>query len=286
MTVRSIDRKARRFCALAVTLLTASATAAAHAADLDDLSLLRGTIGGGATYMRWDGLQFGVQAGVGSMSTDFGNSTGPMIAYILRNTTIENEMQPSSWTTLPKNVTNGRSYGAFIGYNTQWDHLVVGFDLAYNRTSGFSASASDSMGRQQRTSDGFYNNVFVSAQSSAQLVDYATFRGRAGYAFGQFLPYAVMGAAVGRFNYTNSARVVASGTDVSGGGGSPFSLDQTQSETKNNAFAAGFVTGLGVDVALLPNVFLRAEWEYAIFAPVGGIRTQLNTGRVGVGLRF
>jgi opacity protein-like surface antigen len=236
--------------------------------------------------MRWDGLQLGAHIGVGSMNTDFGNSTGPMIAYILRNTVVENEMSPSSWTTLPGNTTNGRTYGAFIGYNLQWDALVLGFDLAYNRTSGFEAGASDSMSRQFKTSDGFYNDVTVNAQSSARLIDYATFRGRAGYAFGQFLPYAVLGAAVGRFNYTNTAEVIASGTDVSGGGGSPYSLDQTQTESKNNAFAAGFVTGLGVDVAVLPNVFLRAEWEYTIFAPVGGIRTQLNTGRVGIGVRF
>lgn len=285
MTVRAIDRRLCRVLALAAMLLATSALSA-RAADLSDMSWLRGSVEDSTPAMRWDGLQLGVQIGVGSMSTDFGNSTGPMIAYILRNTTVENEMSPSSWTTLPSNTTNGRTYGAFIGYNLQWDALVVGFDLAYNRTSGFEGSASDSMSRQAKTSDGFYNNVTVSAQSSAKLNDYATFRTRAGYAFGQFLPYAVLGAAVGRFNYANTARVIASGTDVSGGGGSPYSLDQTQTDSKNNAFAAGFVTGLGVDVAVLPNVFLRAEWEYTIFAPVGGIRTQLNTGRVGIGVRF
>lgn len=285
MTVRAIDRKTSCAPAIAAMLLAASALSA-HAADLSDISWLRGAVGDSAPVMRWDGLQFGAQIGVGSMSTDFGNSTGPMIAYILRNTTVENEMSPSSWTTLPSNTTNGRTYGAFIGYNLQWDALVLGFDVGYNRTSGFNASASDSMSRQAKTSDGFYNNVTVKAQSSAELVDYATFRTRAGYAFGQFLPYAVLGAAVGRFNYANTAQVIASGTDVSGGGGAPYSLNQTQSDSKNNAFAAGFVTGLGVDVAMLPNVFLRAEWEYTIFAPVGGIRTQLNTGRVGIGVHF
>jgi opacity protein-like surface antigen len=267
-------------------VLLAASALSARAADLSDISWLRGAVGDSTSPMRWDGLQFGAQIGVGSMGTDFGSSTGPMIAYILRNTTVENEMSPSSWTTLPGNVTNGKTFGAFIGYNLQWDALVVGFDLAYDRTSGFEASASDSMGRQGKTSDGFYNNVTVIAQSSVQLIDYATFRARAGYAFGQFLPYAVMGAAVGRFNYTNSARVIASGTDVSNGGGSPYSLDQSQTDSKNNAFTPGFVTGLGVDVAVLPNVFLRAEWEYTLFAPVAGIRVQLNTGRVGVGVRF
>ena len=41
-----------------------------------------------------------------------------------------------------------------------------------------------------------------------------------------------------------------------------------------------------MDVAVTTNVFLRGEWEYVGFAPVSGIRAGLNTGRVGVGVRF
>ena len=41
-----------------------------------------------------------------------------------------------------------------------------------------------------------------------------------------------------------------------------------------------------MDVAILPNVFLRGEWEYVGFAQVGGIRTNINTGRVGIGVKF
>ncbi len=41
-----------------------------------------------------------------------------------------------------------------------------------------------------------------------------------------------------------------------------------------------------MDVALLPNVFVRGEWEYIAFAPVGGIRSNINTGRVGLGVKF
>ena len=44
--------------------------------------------------------------------------------------------------------------------------------------------------------------------------------------------------------------------------------------------------GLGMDVALLPNMFLRGEWEFVAFAAVGGIRSNINTGRVGVGVKF
>jgi opacity protein-like surface antigen len=51
-------------------------------------------------------------------------------------------------------------------------------------------------------------------------------------------------------------------------------------------FQPGIVAGLGMDWALLPNVFLRAEWEYAAFGELKGIRPTVNTGRVGVAFRF
>jgi len=39
-------------------------------------------------------------------------------------------------------------------------------------------------------------------------------------------------------------------------------------------------------VKLLPNVFLRGEWEYIAFSPVSGNRSSINTARVGVGVLF
>jgi hypothetical protein len=35
-----------------------------------------------------------------------------------------------------------------------------------------------------------------------KLVDYMPIRARAGYAIGTFLPYALLGGAIGRFNYS------------------------------------------------------------------------------------
>jgi opacity protein-like surface antigen len=66
----------------------------------------------------------------------------------------------------------------------------------------------------------------------------------------------------------------------------PFDNTDIQSNSKNNAITGGFEVGLGLDVAVLPNVFLRAEWEFVAFTPISGIRANLNTGRVGVGVRF
>lgn len=272
-----------RLAALALILL-APAGAAAQSWDDD---FLRGSFRDSASASRWEGANFGVNMGLSNMNTDFGNSTSSLVAFILRNTEVEDQFSPSSWTTLPANTTNGRQYGAFLGYNWQWDQLVAGFDLGYNRTSSLTTSASDTIARQVVTTPDNVNNALtITAQSSLKLIDYATMRARAGYAMGQFLPYAMIGAAVGRFNYANSATVHNVGTPPGGSPILPFDVTDTRSNSKDNAIVGGFLAGLGVDVAILPNMFMRAEWEFIAFAPVGGIRANINTGRVGIGMKF
>lgn len=192
------------------SVLTAASTGTVRAADWP----LRGSIEP-AGSVRWDGWQFGVQAAYGNM------------------------------TTQPSNTTNGPVFGAFLGYNMQWDQLVLGFDLAYKYPSVLDASTDT---------------------TQFKLVDYGTLRGRAGYALGQFLPYAALGVAVGRFNYGN----MVSGTFTG----------------KDNAFDVGFVAGLGIDWAITRSVFLRAEWEYIAFATVNATTATTNTGQLGIGVRF
>jgi opacity protein-like surface antigen len=282
-------RRRRRRLRAGVAMLAAILLApAAVAADLSDYSILRGSYSdrfSASRYSRWDGVNFGVQLGLTSMDTDFGNSTSQLVAYILRNSTLESEASPSSWTALPHNITNSRNYGAFLGYSTQWEQLVLGIDAAYNRPSSMQASASDSISRRVTTSDGVTHDVTITAQSTMKLVDYATLRMRAGYAVGQFLPYAFVGGAVGRFNYTSSATVTSDETPPAPT--PPFTFGPiTQSNNKDNAVVGGFTVGLGMDVAVLPNVFLRGEWEFVGFAPANGIRSAINTGRVALGVKF
>lgn len=265
-------------------LLVVASSGKATAADwLDDLSL-RGSLSGAP--IRWDGIYFGGHLGASTLNTNAVNGAGSLVAYILRNTTVESEFAPSDWTTLPSTSGNSGSYGAFLGYNTQMDQLVLGFDIGYSRPSLLQTGAVDSISRIVHTSDGYDNAVTINAQSTARLVDYATLRGRAGYAVGQFLPYAVLGAAVGRFNVTRSATVSVASTDPLGVMPDINFGPVTAADGKDNAFAAGFVAGAGMDVALLPNVFLRGEWEYIYFSPISGITSNINTVRAGVGLRF
>ena len=267
--------------AAACALLLAAAAGRANAGDLGN-SWLRGSLAQASApgYVSWDGLVMGATVGGTSMSSDFGNAGSSQIAYILRDSLLEQEFQPSSWTTLPKTVTNDAQYGFFLGYNWQLDELVLGLDGGYNRFSSLSSSASDSITRIATTSDAVQHTVTLQTSESIKLVDYATVRARAGYAFGQFLPYAMLGVAVGRFNYQTTATVTDVQVPPVGGG------TQSLSDAQDNVITAGYLAGLGMDISIMPNVFLRGEWEYIAWGPVNSIKTNLNTGRVGLAVRF
>ena len=216
-----------------LTAICVFATSSVRAADYSPPPPVQPCCGGWNSG-RWDGVYIGGQFGYSYLHSDFSDA----------------------WDTgnaLSSGVdSNDYSFGGFIGYNSAlWDpQLVLGIELGYDRPSSLETTT---------TNAGW--------TSSYKLEDYLALRGRAGYAIGPFLPYAVLGAAVGRVNYsiTNTAGFV-SGQD--------------------NTIPVGLVLGLGTDVSVSPNVFLRGEWEEVIFSPEGGIRSNINSARVGIGFRF
>jgi outer membrane immunogenic protein len=266
--------------ALGALALYLAVPAGAAAADMP--ALLRGSFAG---YSRWDGVNFGATVGVANMNTDFSQASSNIVADMLRQSTVESETSVSGWNVLANSISNGQSFGAFLGYNMQWDEVVIGFDLAYHRFSSLETSDGPKiLERIVATSDNVSHDIAILAQSSTKLVDYGAVRMRAGYAFGQFLPYAMVGGALGRFNYSTSASLSDLQTDADGN--KSLYVPASQTDAKNDAYVAGLAVGLGLDVLVLPNVFLRAEWEYVTFAGVNDIHTYMNNGRVGVGIKF
>ncbi len=273
----------RRRAALAALALMLSAPAANAS---DDWFPSSWNPFGSRSYNNWEGYNFGVHAAQSSLNANYDGATQNLLGTLLAHDTVEVEDGVSSWRLIDPSTTSSASYGAFLGYNFQMEQIVYGFDLAYNRLASLQTSSSGGNGWLIHTSNGYDNTYLVSGDASIRLIDYATVRGRIGYAFGQFLPYATAGVAVGRFDYTRSVTVSLSGTDVSGGGGLPYSFAGSISDAKNGAVVGGFTLGVGLDVAVTPNIFVRGEYEFAGFAEVGGIQPTMNTGRVGVGLKF
>ena len=258
---------------------------------------------GSPVYRRWEGVYFGGHAGIAGAGVDFGNGTRSLIDYILRNDVVGTHV--ADWTTLSKTGDTRGIYGGFVGYNSQWDgNLIIGLEANYSRVlkGGLGGSAADSMTRvfnddaQAPATHHYFYTATVSSSASAQITDYATARARAGVVIDRFLPYAFLGAAVARVDVIRSATVSYTRHDIPDSVTPPappiapeadYSFGpQTRGVNRKGVFAYGYTGGLGLDVALLPNVFVRAEWEYVQLFPVQDFKIHIGTGRVGVGIKF
>jgi len=261
------------------------------------------------TYTRWSGFYAGGQISGSIAGMDFGTSARSLVSFATRNSVLESHV--TSWTTLPKGDTSGTGFGGFVGYNFQWDDVTLGVEANYTRST-LSKSASDSLSRRfidntnAPAGHEYTYDATVSATSAVTLTDFGTFRARGGWAAGSFMPYGFAGLAVARANVTRSATVTASRTDnfniittqfdpITGVPitiSTPQSittdliLPPTQNDGQTGAYAFGYTLGGGMDVLLMTNFFLRGEYEYVQFPNIKGTKINLNTVRLGGGLKF
>ncbi|WP_024513996.1 outer membrane beta-barrel protein [Bradyrhizobium sp. Tv2a-2] len=267
-------------------LLAAVMCGAMTAANAADLPILRGgfTDGLSTSSVNWEGFYIGGQAGYGSSDENFTGSNANMIAALLDHNVIQ-EMQVSSWNLgMGKVSARAPGYGAFTGYNWQWDDVVVGVEASWLHGSfGGTSSASKELVSGAALSDRFFHDVAVTSSSSISISDMATFRGRAAYAWGCFLPYMFGGFALGNADITHAVVINdAVATTISG----PFTPLQPLQATdaQHNHLIYGYTAGLGVDINIVGGLFARAEWEYVRFT--ASVDTSINTVRAGLGYKF
>jgi len=109
----------------------------------------------------------------------------------------------------------------------------------------------------------------------------------------QFLPYFTAGVAVGRMSYTRFATVsyptpiysLPPPVPPDQPPPTPPAFSASRIDTRNNVLAFGYAAGLGVDVALMPNVFLRGEYEF-VSLPIARMQMALHSFHIGGGLKF
>ncbi len=275
-------------CRLICALIALTFASPAIAADLD-LDILRGPLPvGPATFTRWSGFYVGGQIGYTNANAEFQNATQPGLGYALRETTLENEFNVSQWPTLGTANQSAPTYGGFVGYNIQWQDAVLGVEANLNR-AGFTLQApSTPIGPLITAPDslGYTHSVTISSTGSLTSTDFASLRARAGYVFGNFLPYGFVGMAVGGMA---NVSVASNLLDVQCNSATPPLCGRypfSNSFNQNSQILYGFAGGGGVDWALTPNIFLRAEFEWDVFNAPPGILLTLATGRVGGGFKF
>jgi opacity protein-like surface antigen len=186
--------------------------------------------------------------------------------------------------TLGQRGGNAFGYGAFFGYNTQWQDLITSVEGSYTHTSlSATSSFSGIISRSFTPAAGSVTNVTIGPSiGRLDLTDYGEVRGRAGYVVGNLLPYGFIGVVVGSGNYSVSTNVDLTCT----GGGSCVGFPQTPGAGQSNALLYGLSVGGGLEWALTQNVFLRGEFEFVQFADINSISVSLFSARVGAGFKF
>lgn len=273
----------RRFL-LAVVMI--GAASCVQAADMPDFPVLRGSYVEGLTKSRtnWDGFYIGGQGGYGTSNMNFTGATRSVAARLMDGLEMEQVMSVSSWPVMGKVSVHGQGFGGFAGYNSQWDEVVVGLEFNYMH-GNFGGTQTGSIGRFFTLPSGYTDSVTYQGTASISITDMGTIRARAGYAWGCFLPYAFAGIALGQADIIRTARIFGTQVNPAAAPGFqnvPFDLSAT--DAQNAHLIYGYSFGLGVDMQLVSNLFLRAEWEYVRFTT--SIDTSINTGRIGLGYKF
>ena len=232
----------RRFLLVAVVCGSAGV---AQAADMPELPFLRGsfTEGLSATSVNWQGSYVGGQVSYGSVTSKVPSGLNndlrnfypmvppPGVAY--------------DWEPLGSAHGNATGYGAFAGYNSQWDDVVVGFEANYIH-DGF-RSAANSVGS---TYAGGVLESVTNSNATVKLSDFGSLRVRGGYVWGCFLPYLFAGTGFG--SQTVDRTVSAS----------PPPLVAGTSAASQTKLVFGYSAGVGIDIMLVGGLFARAEYEY------------------------
>jgi opacity protein-like surface antigen len=271
---------------IVVAAILAGLAQGAQAADMPDFSVLRGAVtdGIGTAHTNWQGFYIGGQFGIGSSDMYMANATRDITAKMLDGLTIENEGKVSGWPILNTVSKQSTGFGGFVGYNAQWDDAVIGVEASYLHGE-FGGAGSGSMSRFFTTSTGYTDDVTYTGTAAMKIHDMGSLRVRGGWAWNSFMPYAFAGVAMGMADIAKTSHVFGTQVNLSAAPGfTNVPFDLSTASVQNNHFIFGYSAGLGVDVMLFGNLFLRGEWEYLKFtAP---INTSVNTVRGGVGYKF
>jgi outer membrane immunogenic protein len=223
----------------------------------------------------WAGVYVGGQFGWIETGAAFGTIQRNVFVPTLLRPTVETGT--GQWPALTSTDARGSSYGGFIGYNSQWGDAVLGFEVNYMRASHHTISQRTTFVDTSMLTGIAGSRAQIDHTADMRLTDLVSARLRAGYAWNWLMPYATIGGVIGRADLVRSATVTY--TPV----GYP---DYTDIESKNGQITYGYSAGFGVDVGLMPNVFVRGEYEFVSLNTIHAVTAYVNTFRVAAAVKF
>jgi outer membrane immunogenic protein len=266
----------------------------AFAADYE-LPTLRGSdmfVPAYPVYPHWDGAYVGGHVGFGNAGVDFTKSTQPMLAVSLRALTFETEFHASSVPVLGTTDTNSAGVGGFVGYNVQFDDAVVGLEFNYTHSNFNAVATSNPIGRLTGVlSNGKVYAFSLNGSGAMRTTDIGLFQARGGYAWGHFMPYATFGLALGRADVSlavscSCRELTPNPKPPPDGFISSVDFSFSQSQANKTSYLWGLTGGVGIEWALTPNIFARADYQYVAWQQVTQISSYIQMSHVGLGVRF
>lgn len=286
--VESIDRPELRMRAASALALTLLAAAPASAADFP---VLRGSFAPASApratsddQSQWDGFYIGGFAGYGSGR--FRNMQATP------NDLMANFYNGVSTTVIPMgyrqngifNISLGSDrkslFGGFVGYNIVAGDAVIGVEADATRMEMKSTKSQSFAVTDINAPATGYSTLTGTAKST--LEGYGTIRARAGWAYGNFMPFITGGFAIGKGSYSNVLTLAYSATAPS----LPVADNTlTSTASKKDLYVFGGTIGAGVDVLLASNILLRGEYQFVRFND-SNVPLDIHTVRAGVGVKF
>ncbi len=214
---------------------------------------------------RWAGFYAGGQVGMSIASMDFAGATESLMAHDLRELALENDHHPSRWQVLGRGDTRSVAIGGFVGYNNPWEGMIIGVDFNYSRSNSFDrcSGLADHPRRraverpalrdhdQRRRLDAHSSTTACCACAPASI-SATSCRMRVS---------APRSAAP-----ISPAPRPSSGLEIDPSGNTPpDALLVHRDRNQDRRTDLRLVAGGGVDVLMMPNVFVRAEYEFVSF---------------------
>jgi outer membrane immunogenic protein len=235
----------------------------------------------------WGGIYGGIHAGYSDAKIDNQNVANSLASDAYRSDVALSLAQSIAY--LPSNFNDQKpTYGGFLGVNYVFDDTVVGFELEYNALHPtVNGHGSYGLGKRQDNGATGYSVNYISTVSN-KLIDYGVLKLRGGYIMGRFLPFFTAGLAVGRAQIRANYDSTYTEYQIVGGvPQAPYLVDTTRdSSIRKRGYVLGGEVGVGVDYAVLDNVFLRGEYTFIGFSDFNGMKAQIHNVKAGLALKY
>jgi outer membrane immunogenic protein len=238
----------------------------AQAADMPDLPVLRGSLPpGGLSSSRvvWQGFYVGGQADYGSITTKQPSNL---------NADMQATFTPAgnyNWQPLGQAHSINGGYGAFAGYNWQWDDALLGIEANY--LHGAFRSYTKSTGYTYTLAPYTVTSV-TNSRADIAINDFGSLRARFGWVADCFMPYGFVGFGFGSRTIDRSISAA------------PLSATPTWTTDTKEKLVYGYSGGFGLDTMIVGGLFIRAEYEY--LRVTADYESVIHTARLGLGYKF